>query len=258
MSDTATLDPRLSIGGNGPPELPLPERLAETHAEALKRIDALAERANKAPKDIVTAEDLAAVADLAADANGDWKTIEAERVKEKAPFLKGTKEVDDFFRDPLARTNRIEVAMTQRVTLFNRAKKKKEDDERAAAEKVVRDAAAAATKAAEEAAAAGRVEDAIAEVEVAQEATAKAEQIAQTPPAEPEPFVTASGASINTNAKWTFEITDLAKLDLEAIRPFLRTPAIEQALRDFIRINKNARQITGVRIFEDDTAKIRR
>lgn len=251
-------DARLGIGGNFPPEVTLPDRLAETHADALKRLDAVAERANKLPKDIVTAEDLAAVADCAADAHAEWKALDGKRVEEKEPYLKGGREVDGFFRDPLARADRIEKALTQRVTLFNRAKKKKEDDERAAAEKVARDAAAAAQKAAEDAAAAGRIEDAMADVEYASEATAKADEIAQAPRDEPAPFTTDSGTSIGTTAKWTFEITDLAKLDLEAIRPFLRTPAIEQALRDFIRINKNARQIAGVRIFEDDTAKIRR
>lgn len=255
---TAHSEETAGLGHNRPPEPTLPERLADTHADALKRLDALAARATAAPKEIVTEADLATVSDIAADANVEWKAFDAERVKEKKPYLDGTRDVDAFFRDPLARANRIETALTDRVRAFKRAKKKREDDAREALEKEQRDIAAAAAKAAEEAAAAGRVEDAMADVQFASDAAAKADEIAAKPAAEPEPFRTASGTSINSNMKWTFEITDLAKLDLEALRPFIKPDALEAAIRAFVRINKGGRQIAGVHIFEDDDTKIRR
>jgi hypothetical protein len=245
-------------GHNRPPEPTLPERLAETYAAALTDLDALAATANKLPKEATTDEERDACAEGAADAATQRRALDAARIAEKAPFLKGEREVDGFFRDPLARADRIEKALTQRVTIYNRAKKKREDDARAESERQAREEAAEKQRLAEEAMAAGRTEDAMADLADAAKASDVADDIAQAPPIEPEPVRTATGVTITPATKWTFEITDLAKVDLEALRPFIKPDAIEAAIRAFVRINKGGRQITGVRIFEDDTAKIRR
>lgn len=258
MTTTHHSEEPAGLGHNQPPEPTLPERLADTHSAALIDVDALAEKANNLPKEVATDADRDKIADVAADAGKHWKALDGFRIAEKAPFLKAERDVDTFFREPLARTERIEKALTQRVTLYNRAQKKKADDARIEEERKQRAIAAAAAKAAEEAAAAGRVEDAMADVEFAHEAAAKAEEIAAAPIAEPEPVKTAGGTTIGTNVKWMFEITDLSKIDLEALRPFIKPEALEAAIRAFVRINKGGRQIAGVRIFEDDTAQIRR
>lgn len=57
------------------------------------------------------------------------------------------------------------------------------------------------------------------------------------------------GATSTLVENWTFEIEDINRLDLEALRPFFTTTAFEQALRGYVKAGR--RQIAGARIYSD-------
>lgn len=264
MTTTASLSDdaaRHGIGGNSPPEVTLVDRLKEGHAAIIAELADLAELANGAPKEITSDQQAADVTQIAADAGDLRKKLDDTRKEEKEPFLTAGREVDGFFREPIERADRIDKVLMGRVTAYNKAKALRERLAREEAERIQREAADAARKAAEEAAAAGRTEDAMADLEAAVHAEDAADEIAQTPApslADSTRIQTESGLTVSTHTEWKFEITDNAKVDLEALRPFIKPDAIDAALRAFVRINKGTRQIAGVRIFEDMKATRRR
>lgn len=247
---------RLGIGGNNPPEITLADQLREKHAPALAKLDTLAERANKAPKEITSDEDVAALSDIAADARDERKTLDAIRTAEKDPFLKGGREVDGFFRDPIERATRIETVLTQRVTDYRREQKRKADEARAKHEREEREAAEEARRQAEKAMKSGRTEDAMAALEDAQHSEETAQTIAEAEPIKPELVRTAAGVTAGTKTEWKFEIVDFEAIPLNTLRHLIKRDAIDAALRQFVK-NGN-REIAGVRIFEDIKADIRR
>jgi hypothetical protein len=248
------------IGHNRPPETTLTDRLREAHTATLNELEIIAELANGAPKEITTDQQAADIVQIAADAGDFRRKLDDTRKKEKDPFLNAGREVDNFFREPLERADRIDKALMQRVTVYNRAKAEHERRVREESERQARDAAETARRQAEEAAAAGRTEDAMADLEAAVHAHDKANEIAQVAPsvADTTRIRTEGGVTVSTKTEWAFEITDAAKIDLEALRPFIKPDHIDAAVRAFVKINKGTRQIAGVRIFEDMKATRRR
>ena len=250
-------DPRLGIGGNKPPAVTIADRLKETYAKQFAEVDEIAELANGAPKEIENAEQAAAVADIAASAGSGRKALDEARKVEKDPFLQGGRDVDNTFRDPIDRLDRIDKALMQRVTAFNRKVAEAERQAREQLEREQREAAAAAQRSAEEAMKAGRTDDAMAELQDATFATERADEIAQAPAIHDAPRIqTASGLTVGSRTEWTFEITDYDAIPLDKLRALIRRDAIEAALRQFVK-NGN-RELQGVKIFEDMKATRRR
>jgi hypothetical protein len=70
--------------------------------------------------------------------------------------------------------------------------------------------------------------------------------------------LTSDVGTSSTRTTWTFEITDINKIDLNAIRSHFTVDAIEKAIRSVVKAQKGATKIEGVRVFEDDTATFRR
>lgn len=256
MPETNELDPRLQIGGNNPPSLA--EILKETHASLFAALDELKELANGAPKEIADDKQAAAVAELAADGNAIWKKLDAARVAEKAPFLKGQREVDGTFREPLELADAIDKRLMKRVTVYNNAKAARARQAQLELEATARKIAEDARLAAEDAMKAGRTEDAMADLADASHAEDRADDIAQAAPsiADQTRIQTDSGLTIGTRAEWTFEITDYDAIPLDKLRQLIKRDAIEAALRQFVK-NGN-REIAGVRIYEDHKATRRR
>jgi hypothetical protein len=256
MTDTAMLDPRLAIGGNNPP---IADRLATTYADELAKAEALADRANAQPKEIDSDETLKVIGDIAADAQRLWKTLDAARTNEKAPYLQAGREVDGYFAQVLDRATRIKTAMLARATAYNRAKAEKERREREEIARKQREEAEAKRREAEQAAAAGRVDDAMADVEdacQAEAAAAEATAAAATPAADLTRVRSDTGTSITTRTEWTHEIQDFDAIPLDRLRPYLKRDAVEAAIRAFVKIGN--RELAGVRIFQNETAQVRR
>lgn len=248
-----------TIGHNRPPEPTLKERLAEAYADRVAAAAAIAERATAQPKEIDSDETLKIVGDIAADAQKLWKNLDTARANEKAPFLQAGREVDGYFATVLERLERIKGAMLLRATLYNRAKADKERRARDEAARKAREEEEAKRREAEQAAAAGRTDDAMADLEDAQRAAAQAAE-AQAAVAAPAADLTRvrtdSGTTISTRTEWTFEIVDFSKIELNALRPYIKRDAIEAALRQYVKMGN--RELAGVRIYQDEKAQIGR
>ena len=91
--------------------------------------------------------------------------------------------------------------------------------------------------------------------EEAEENARRAEAAARAKSADLTRVRSASGAVATTRTSWAFDITDLDAIPLDKIRPYLARDAIEKALRTAVRFG--ARDIAGVRIFQDDKATFR-
>ena len=167
---------------------PIADRLAVDHTDLLAQVDALAARANEAPRAIKNAEDQATVAHLVSDARALRSRVDKTRMAEKEPYLSGGRAVDGFFKAPIERTDRIGDAF-QRIAdeharqVAAEARRKAEDEARKA-----RDEAQRQREIAERATAAER-----------QKAAAKAEDraiMADAKAHEAERTATAPGASL--------------------------------------------------------------
>lgn len=238
-----------TIGDNLPP---LSERLGLDYGEDVRATEALAARANAAPREITGDEDLHLIRTLVGDARTLSKTIDAKRVEEKAPHLEAGRTVDEFFGALTKRLARIADAF-QRIADDHATKLAKEAKRRAAEE--------AALKRAEEekARAAARAAEEAARPKVAAKADAKAEEAARAaaeleakPAADFVPL--ASDGEALGKLEWTYEVEDPNAIDLVALRPYLKLDAVEVAIRAFMKMG--GRKLAGVRIFQKVKAKI--
>lgn len=257
MMDVSEEAPKL--GHNNPPEPTLPERLAETYGGELEKVDQIARRADCVPREIATNVDRDEAANIARDANTIAKELDRERTKEKAPYLKAGREVDDYFGQIIKRVDRIAKAMLDRITAFNREQAAKVAREKAEAERIERERAEEARKAAEAAARAGRVDDAVEEMKDAAEFERRADSIASAPGIDRSEFkaTTEASTAIGTRRVWTFEVADYSKIDLNALRGSIKRDAIDAALRKHVQTYKDGAPVAGVRFFEDEKATVR-
>lgn len=247
----------LPFNHNNPP---LTEVLAERHAALAVRVEALAARANAAPRKIASDADLDAIGKLIVDTRKLSADANSTREAEKAPYLQGGRDVDAFFK-----------VMTDRLANIARVFKGVADDHAraVAAEaraKAGREAAEALAEANRQAEIARRAEEAgrtktadrhEAKAELAAEQAHIAQQAASAPAADLVRQRTASGVVSSARTEWTFTIENLASVPLDKIRPFIKPEHIEQAIRAFVRINKNSAPLEGVRIFEDVKSNFR-
>lgn len=260
MTSLSDSDAPAPIGHNKPPEPTLLDHLAETYSLEIDRAEPIATLANNMPKKLVSADDKAAAGDIARDAADLAKALDKLREVEKAPFLKGGREVDGYFNPTVQRLDRISKGMLDRINTFNREERAKADRERAEAERQERERAAEARKVAEADAAAGRIDDAMAEMKEAAAADAAADQIAAAPPPQREDLKTTTdaGTSIGTRLIWTFEINDYAKIDLNVLKPYIKRDDVEKLIRKHVATHQNALPLAGVHIFQDEQATTRR
>lgn len=259
MSDAMIVDnPRAVAGGNNPP--PLREILAEKHAEIAVSIDGLADRANSAPKEIATDADLGRVGDIVKDARALNKRIDKVRDDEGRPHLEAKREIDAFFKGHMERLDRVAATLQKRADQYQAAKAA--EARRVAEDKARREREEAdrQRRIAEEEAARNRPTAALKhadKAEVAEERAAEAEAAAAASNADLTRVRSETGTVASARTGWDFEITDYAAVPLEALRPYLARAEVEKAIRQHVRINKNAVPLAGVRVFESVKAAFR-
>lgn len=243
---------------NSPPSLKT--ILAENYAELALDVETIAARATAAPRAIKSADDLNSIAALVTDARALNKTVDAKRKAEKDPHLQAGREVDQFFAIFGERLERIQTFYQRIADDHARAKaaeerRRAEEEARKLREEAVRQAEIA--RRAEEAGRAKTAETHGARAEVAQERAELADAIAAAPAADLVRERTESGVLSTAKTEWTFEIVDLAKVPLEALRPYLKRDAIEAAIRALVKLQKDQVPLEGVRIFQDVKAVLR-
>jgi hypothetical protein len=248
------------LGHNNPPALSLRERLLESSTELLRDVDQAAAAATRLPTKVSSDDDLGACGDAVRDARAVLKRVKQAKTSEKEPFLQGGREVDAFFAVPTERLDRVIATLEERCSEYQRAKAA--EARRLAEEEArrARDKADAERRRAREAAAGGRVAVAARAEDRAQAADERAERAERDAAARAADLTrsrSASGTLATARQTWRGEIINLANVDLEKLRPFIKREAIEAALNAFVRINKGAVEVAGCRIFEDIRAAFR-
>ncbi len=243
MSAVLAANPLEYVGANHPP---LVDRLAMDHADLIAEVEKLAERANAAPRKIVSDADAEAVKAVNRDAAALWKKIDGVRVDEKEPFLRGGNEVQAFFKPHLDRADKIKTffqGVADEKARADAAEERRRRDEEA---RKLREEADRQREIAERAAAAERPTAASKAEVKAEEAIERAERLEVAP-------VALDGAK----TEWAFRIINPDAVDLNALRSFIPADAVEKAIRQHMRIHKGSRPIAGVEFFEDVKARLR-
>lgn len=271
----------------GPEELR--ELLSETHGGLLSRKDELLAGTARVPAELDD-ETARKLADFIKQLQTFIKNADSARVSAKEPFLAGGRAVDGYFK---ALTDPVEGAkkgLERGLTTFQQAKaaeerrkreaeaavaaaeaRHREEEERAAAaerrrqeEEAARALAGAKTEA--DLAAAIKADEArklalIEEEErrkVAEMARAEEEHRRRNAEAKAADLTKERGdlgAVASLRTVWTFAELDRDALALEPLRAHIPTAALETAIRSYIKAG--ARELKGVRIFEETTSVVR-
>jgi hypothetical protein len=250
MDRTEELPPR---DHNKPPTTLdlLKQDLQTTYGNELAKITPIAERANAAPATIASDDDLAVWAKVGVDASKLWKQLDAARLNEKRPV---TKAVDDFFEE-IARLSRIATVANQKATDWQRKKAAKARAEQEAEAQRLRDEAERKRLEAE-----FESDGSSASVTTGEAAALEIQATTATQPQSAADLTrvrTADGITATTRTTWEFEIVDYAKVDLNALRLFIKRDAVETAIRKIVATQKGDTKIEGVRVFEKETAQFR-
>ncbi|MBB4017341.1 flagellar biosynthesis GTPase FlhF [Chelatococcus caeni] len=256
MTVAEAIDPRLGIGGNNPPDLR--ERLAEDHAQLRHEIEKIASRANGAPKEVKSDDDLVAVGEIIKDARELTKRVDRARVAEKEPFLQGGRDVDAFFKVFIERLDNIAKKLGDRATVYQRekaaeARRKAEEEARKLAEEAERQRQIAEREAERNRpTASAKHED---KAEDLAERAAQAEAAAAAKAADLTRVRSDTGTVASARAEWKGEIVSMDAIDLNALRPYLKRDHVQMALNTFVRMG--GRKLAGAKIFEDVKASFR-
>lgn len=237
------------------------ELLAETEIDLVKRSAALVDGLGRTPADI-THENAPRVADFILQLNKFEKLCEAQRKAGNEPFRAATAAVDGFFRKLYKETAAGATNLQGRYTKWQQEQARLEQARRDEALRLAREQAAraeAAARAAEEAMStdAGLADAILADAAAAQAQADKntADKKAAANLADMSRTRGDLGAVASLRTFWDMKDLDRASIDLEALRTHLPLPAIEQAIRSYVKAG--GRELKGVTIFENSSTVIR-
>lgn len=247
-----------TLGHNNPPSLR--EVLAENYSGLTQEVEAIADKANGAPKKVTSEDDLTKVGDIVKDVRQLAKRIDQARVAQKEPYLQGGRDVDAFFKVLTERLDRIATALQDRATVYQREKAAEERRKREEEARRLREEEERQREIARKAEEANRNKTAAKHEDKAEEIATRAAEVeaaAQASAADLTRVRSMSGTVATARTEWSFEITDFNEIPLEILRPYLARADVEKAIRTFVRVNKNSLVLPGVRIFEDVKASFR-
>ena len=250
---------------NPPPDLlvgnALHETLHDTNGDLLRRRDELLSAAARVPA--IDNDDIAGkVTDFIKQMTALAKAAEAKRTDAKEPYLEGGRNIDGFFKAITDPVTKAKQGVERRLTDYLRDKELRARREREEQKRLAREAADRARAEAEEKAKALASErDLTAAIEAekaAETATAdlvNAEQAADVKPAELSRTRGEYGSVSSLRTQWVFDEIDRATIDLETLRPYLPTDALDKAVRAFIKAG--GRELQGTHIYETTAAVVR-
>lgn len=233
--------------------------LKEGYAGQLKRRDDLKAKLSSIPAVIEDDEQLAAARAAVVDTNTLLGEAKKAHEAEKAPYLKGGRDVDTFFntgiRDELSP---LKVQVSDRVAAY--LEKQRREREAAAAAEAERERQAAAKLAAEaaELEEQGRVREADAKMEAAvgaEGAAAAAESFTTRSVADQSRVSLSGGGTASVRTVKAFRNLNRQQLDLESLRPFFKQEHLEAAITAFMRTGQTS--LKGVEIYDAPKATIR-
>lgn len=243
--------------GHNSGSIPISEILASDYEELAEKIAAALDEARALPADVENDEHVEAVTRVVKRVRTLATYAEDRRKAEKEPHLQAGRDVDAFFKvfnEKLEKTKQI---LERRVTAYLAKKAAEERARREEEERKAREEMERKMREAQEAESAKRSLDAEVALDSAAQAEQKADEYARAATAAVQDLArtkTEAGTA-GLKKEWTFQIDDLSKVDLNALRQFIPQSAIEQALRAAIRVG--VRQVGGVTIFETEKATFR-
>lgn len=248
-----------TIGDNNPPDETEIQRLAIAGRQAitLANTSKLLESATRAPAAITTEEEAEQVTALIKLLTTNAKALENAFDVEKAPYLNGGRVVDNFFkfhRDKVATTKKT---MSEIMTAWLTKKAKEEQARLAEAARVQREQAERELQAAvtlEQQGMAQFSESALAQSVITQDNANKLEASAAAKPAHLA-STRSVGATASLRTVWKGTVTDVAALNLEALRPYIAPAALQAAVDAFVRAG--GRALLGASIREESSANVR-
>lgn len=253
-----------NFGANEPtdPAIAIRENLTERHHALTTRAEELLGAASRVPAEIKDEETAGNVGDFIKQIAAAIKNGEGSRVKEKEPFLAGSRTVDGFFKaitDPLDKAKRT---IEERLTRFLRVKAEAERKARQKAEDDARKEADRLAEIARKAEAAAKTDKGLAKAieadtraQTAAADLAQAEKKTDAKPADLSRNRGDLGSVASLRTFWDFKGLDVATIDLEALRYHLPRSGIETAVRSLIKTG--VRELKGVEIFENTAAAVR-
>lgn len=256
--DGATIPNRPSIPS---PEV-LHELLNDENADLVARAEVLLAAMDRAPAKIEDDEVCGKVADFVKQFDAAIKKTEGARVAAKEPALAAARAIDGFFTPLRDRLSKARLVLKVRIEEYLRNKaaeeqRRRDEAARIAAEEAKRKEAAALQSIENDIAAIAETK--IDEAAEAQTAAAQSAVFASAKPAEMARTRGELGSVATLSTSWAFEITDLTRIPLERLRPYLDQGAIEKALRGYMATLPRpiTVEMPGVRFFEKSSASIR-
>lgn len=257
------------LGHNQPPADadPLRDRLTENHAGLTKSCDDIVFEATLVDDEIKDAPTAATVTALIARIMDQADLVDEKFKVEKDPYLKGGRTVDGWFNVLRDKLKPLKSTLQRRLDAYQAQKEAEELAARLEAEHMAREQAGASAKEAETAietlAETGDLGAAI----QAEEATHTAAHIADlahaavtAKPAEMSRIVSGTGATASRKTFWDIKELDRAIFDLEAVRSYIPTEAMEKAAKAYIKAagKDDPKPIKGVTFFKNSTSQVRR
>lgn len=244
------------VGDNNPP---ISEQLTTSNDDLIKRQEELLEACKRMPEVVDSAgldSDFTDMKNLLAKA---IKASETRRVDAKAPHLDAGRVIDGFFKGIAGELDAAKEKILKAQTTYKKKLQKAEQERRAEEDRIAREEAKRLEEEANALAAAAEndndLEDAVAAEDAASEArvvAASAAALTQASTTDVTRSRGGYGGTSNLQSFWTYEVLNPGQIDLEKLRPFLNTDAVEKAIKAFIRAD--GRDLRGVRIFEDHRA----
>lgn len=234
------------------------EVLTEQYAGLASRVEAIATRANTAPRVIKSDADLNEIGVLIRDTRSLAKEADQSRTAEKAPHLQAGRDVDAFFKAHADRLDRIsgafqKIADDHARAVAAKARRKAEEEARKAREEAERQAEIA--RRAEEANRAKTADKHEARADAALAQAEQAEAVAAAPAADLVRSRMDSGLLSTATTTLAFEITNYDAIPLNSIRAYFKRDAVEAAIR--LAMKMGVRELEGVRFYEDVKASFR-
>lgn len=256
----------MSIGHNiSDPAQSVTDRLELDFGEMLTSTETLLDEAAVLPAIIESNDDVSLIGGVVKKLRDHWKRGEAQRQAEAEPYLQAKAAVDNFFKrritepaDAMGRklNNRLDI-YKQRELAAERARREAEATaaRKAAmeAERARQDAELALRRARSNRTAEERASEAEAAIVEAEMAAVKAETTAlaslqKASKIVGERFEGDRSGKVTMRKVPVVLIEDTTKLDLEALRPFLKREWLEQALRAWAKSTNHEQQMPGATV----------
>mgnify|MGYP000695831413 CR=1 FL=1 len=237
------------LGHNMPP---LAETLPIDHQSLIDEARDLLAAFERAPKEINDGDTAAKMTDFIKRMNRFVTRVDGTRKEVKQPFLDGGREVDAFFNGISDRLSPPIKSAKQVLGAYN-AELQRQERERAERERLAREAEAEAARKEAEAA----MNDPGIDTAEAQEEMARAEAMKKEAEKVREETVRTKGAIAGSSTKivLTVQSIDPTKVDLEALRPFLKEADLIKAANAYIRAGHA--ELNGAVIVEEHKTVVR-